>query len=449
MVVLRRIRHVTAGLLTVIFLTVLAPPPQTLQVTDNAVLAEQVPTAGREAFLKAHPGLAAATLDRDPSVVAGWWQSLRPEQRYSVVQRMPEIVGNLAGVDYASRDAANRVQLTRALAELLDQSTFHTLSDVEGQQLAALRAIEGALIGRSIPRYLIELTTDSPPLAAISVGNLDTARIVTFAVPGMGTFSTDMQLWTRAASNLYHAQSAAGAHKQAVIAWMGYRTPPVGVEATRDTYANRGAQLLRRDIVGIRASRDTAQQPVINIVAHSYGTTTAAKALSPELDVRTLVMLGSSGVDSSVRTADDLAADAVFSGESSADLQARWGRLERTNPSSRAFGATILSVDGDGADLKAVTGHEPILHSPWNDDPESPLWVSYANVKVRERLYADHMESFGYLDVGTESLVSVGVVTTPPTYRDHSLGHSTITRGIDSRSEPTPGATTGSSALRR
>ena len=448
MVTLRRIRHLGAGLLAVVFLTALAPPPESVRVIDNAVLAEQVMSAGREAFLKAHPGLKAATLDRDPFVVAEWWQSLAAEQQYSVLKRMPEIVGNLAGVDFATRDSANRVQLKVALADLLDSANHGVLDEVQTEQLAALRAIQGALRSTTEPSMLIELTTDSPPLAAISVGDLDSARVVTFAIPGMGTLSTDMQLWTRAAANIYDSQVAAGAHRHAVIAWMGYRTPPVGVEATRDTYANRGAQLLRRDILGIRASRGTTQQPVINIVAHSYGTTTAAKALSPDLDVRTLVMLGSAGVDSSVRTAGDLAAEAVFSGESSADLQARWGRLERTNPSSAAFGATILGVDGDESGLNAVTGHEPILHSPWNDDPESPLWMSYANVKVRESLYADHMESFGYLDVGTESLVSVGAVTTPPTYRDHSIGHSTIMRGLDPRSDAALGATS-SNAIRR
>ena len=192
----------------------------------------------------------------------------------------------------------------------------------------------------------------------------------------------------------------------------------MGVEATRDAYADRGAELLERDTLGLRASRGGGAQPAINIVAHSYGATTAAKALTTELGVRSFVTLGPAGVDSSLTNADRLHSELVFSGEAAKDLQARWGRMERVDPSQSEFGALHLGVDGDPAEhLLPVTGHAPIIHSPWNDDPTSPAWTKYTDADVRQQLYEAHMHSFGCLDVGTQSLTEVGLATTPPRVR--------------------------------
>ncbi len=427
--VVRRVLHVlitTAGLVS---LTALAPAPASTRITDYAILAEQVTDVA--AFVAVHQGLAAEALSRDPAVVAAWWQALPERDRLRMPGQMPDVIGNLAGVDYASRDRANRSELASQIAALDELSAHHPLGGVIAERLAALRAIESALGAGGVPRFLLELTTDSPPLAAISIGSLDTARLITFAVPGMGTYTTDMQLWTRAAKNIYDAQAAAGASGHAVVAWVGYRTPPVGIEATRDAYADRGAQLLARDIIALHASRGEGAQPQVNVVAHSYGATTAAKALRADLGVRSFVMLGSAGVDPSIRTATDLKAQFVFSGEAVHDLQARWGRVDRADPGDPSFGALTLPVDGDPDDgLLAVTGHAPIVHSPWNDDPASAAWTKYSDADVRTRLYDNHMVSFGYLDAGTQSLAAVGHATTPPTLRAHHASGSTLTKSF-------------------
>lgn len=422
MVPFRRIAQVAVTLAVVVSLTALAPPTG-VRITDNAILAESYPAARIPDFIAAHPGLAAEALDRDPAVVAEWWQSLPWRERLRMPGLMPDIIGNLAGVDYASRDRANRLELNSRLRDLEEVASHRQMTELETDQLAALTAIDSALVSSRVPRFLVELTTDQPPLAAIAVGNLDKARLITFAVPGMGTYTTDMQLWTRAAKNIYDAQTAAGASRHAVIAWVGYRTPPVGIEATRDAYADRGAVLLERDIRGLQAVRADGTQPVVAVVAHSYGATTAAKALRSDLGVRSFVMLGSAGVDTAVRTADDLSAEFVFNGEAVGDLQARWGRVDRLNPGAPSFGATYLAVEGDPAvELLPVTGHAPIVHSPWNDNPDSPAWTKYADADVRTRLYDEHMASYGYFDVGTESLANVGAATAPPRVRSHLEG---------------------------
>ncbi|CAN5230978.1 hypothetical protein BH09ACT5_BH09ACT5_21240 [soil metagenome] len=426
MIPYRRILQVAFLVSAMVSLTALAPPPAGTRITDSAILSEQVGLLGAAQFLSDHPGMTAAAIDRDPAVVADWWRTLTRAERAQLVEDMPEVVGGLAGVDYSSRNAANRKELDREIAAAFELLTRHQLDEPARERLEALRAIESAAAPKG--RYLLQLTSDSPPLAAIALGKLDKARMVTFAVPGMGTYTTDMQLWTRAAKNIYDAQAAAGASHHAVVAWIGYRTPPVGLEATRDAYADRGAVLLERDILGLRAVRGKAQ-PVVNVIAHSYGATMAAKALRNDLGVRSFVMLGSAGVDPSIGTSASIMAEHVFTGEADADLQARWGRTDRLDPCGPAFAAVRLPVDGDpAAGLLPVTGHAPIVHSPWNDDPASPVWTAYADADVREALYARHMASFGYFDLGTESLASVGAVTTPPLTRAHGYRTSILTK---------------------
>ncbi len=406
----------------------LAPAnPAGWTVTDAARLAD-LPSSEMDAFLSSHYGLAPETLSPEPMIVAGWWMSQTARQRELLVVRMPEIIGNLAGVDYTSRDRANRVQLARDLGRAAERAAADPADETATQKLAALQAIEGALDpDGGMPRTLVQLTSDEPPLASIAIGDLDTADQVTFVVPGMGTLTTDMQLWTRAAGNVLGAQLAAGASvRSAVVAWIGYRTPPVGVEATRGDYAARGSVLLSRDILGLRSVRDPSAQPTVNVVAHSYGATTAASALADaELGVTSFVMLGPAGVETRIADTTALDAERVYVGEARADAQARWGRVDRRDPGDAAFGATPLGVEGDPVrGLLGVTGHRPIVHSPWNDDPASPVWARYTDPDTRERLYERHMRSFGYLDVGTQSLANVGAVTANPLDRARADGPS-------------------------
>jgi hypothetical protein len=71
-------------------------------------------------------------------------------------------------------------------------------------------------------------------------------------------------------------------------------------------------------------------------------------------------------------------------------------------------------VDGDAtADLLAVTGHAPVLHSPWNDDPYSSAWSHITSTALFEEKYAEHLSRYGYLDAYTESLRNTAIATTP------------------------------------
>lgn len=79
----------------------------------------------------------------------------------------------------------------------------------------------------------------------MSIGNIDTAVQVPFNIPGMDAFIDDMQTRTRSAQNAWDVRHAVRAPpKQGVVAWVGYVTPTVGIDAGLGGYAARGAPQL-------------------------------------------------------------------------------------------------------------------------------------------------------------------------------------------------------------
>lgn len=374
-----------------------------------------------EAYLDAHPREQLNILNSQPEAVADYWQSSTRAEQRDAIRTVPQLIGNLDGVDYASRDKANRRELAKSLLTTARTLKRDTGDEKAQKAMKALLAIKGTLAGKRTPkRYLTMLTDDAPPLAAVSIGNLDTATQVTFNVPGMGTYSDDMQLWTQSAQNVYDMQGFVGATGyRAVVAWIGYITPPPGIDAAFGEYAARGAPRLEDEINGFWAAHEVGTEkksdPIVNVVAHSYGTTMAANALADQnLGVYSFVMLGSAGIEPRIRNASALRAQHVYAGEASGDTEARWGRSTRMDPRSPSFGAQVLDVDGAKSNgLLAVTGHTPIVHSKYNDNPLSAVWKDIKKHTEVAQKYTAHLKTFGYFDNGTESLENIAIVTTP------------------------------------
>ncbi|WP_414171919.1 alpha/beta hydrolase [Clavibacter tessellarius] len=367
-------------------------------------------------MIAAHPSLELQVRDAAPARVVSWWAAKDRKRQRTLIRHSSALIGNLDGVDYASRDAANRRQLKAEIATERAAVAAHPEDADAHDRLTALTAIHEALRAKGGPRRtLVSLTHRDPPLAAIAVGDLDTARQVTFTVPGMGTYTDDMQLWTETAQNVYDAQASVGAPAaHAVVAWIGYRTPTPGIDATLGDSAERGAPLLASEIQGLWAARAHGDLSNVSVIAHSYGSTMAADALAArDLDVHSFVMLGSAGIEDGIDDARDLHARHVYAGEAADDAEAVWGRLSRQDPRAPGFGATVIQVDGDPSrGLLPVTGHAPVLHSRWNDDPRSAAWTTIQDPTLRKQEYAAHERSFGYLDAGTESLRNAAIATT-------------------------------------
>jgi hypothetical protein len=306
-------------------------------------------------------------------------------------------IGNLEGAPYWARGIANHQVLNARLAAA--EQTHST-------DLAALRDIKASVDDGSHPgagRTLISLTADSPPLAAIAIGNMDTATNVTWAVPGMGSSTEEMSDWTDAAQNVFDEQQTVhGDPDRAVVAWMGYKAPPVPSAGNGDLgvlhsdYAEKGAENLADSVRGLDGVRD-GDHVTTNVVAHSYGTTTASIALTESgVHVDTFTTLASAGIPDDIPSASSIHATHVYSGQArdvtplvERDQGDQWAHIGRDHssdhhqdPTDPSFGATTFGADGTGS-LHGVTDHG--VHTGGHT---------------------------GYLDHGTEALRNVAYATT-------------------------------------
>ncbi|MCY1694876.1 alpha/beta hydrolase [Curtobacterium sp. SL109] len=358
---------------------------------------------------------------KDPDAVAKWWSGLGGEHgkgtkgEHSAAQdafiaAFPTAVGNLNGVAYWARDIANRRSLASQIA-----ATEARIAQLKQQRNTAgwSPALDEELTA-TLPLYLSQLTNlrkasnksgdlpkryhpqvvafrpGPPPLGAVSVGDIDSASNVSFVVPGMATTLGDATVVQRMARNLVAEQRELGAFDTAAVAWVNYETPVNAErdfrEVLSDDKARVGGEQLSNDLEGWRAS--VGEDAVLNVVGHSYGTTTAAIGLekSPRPNVNAFVSLGSAGMPWSVPNAAATHAEHVFAGTGDEPV-AGLGRLgsARFDPEYPLFGAKHLETGAED-DLAGVSAHDPLKYK----EPGDP---------------------YGYFDRGTSSLHNTAAAT--------------------------------------
>lgn len=384
------------------------------------------PPGDVEKLLSEHPDWSALVRDHPPApnVVVEWWKSLDAATIAALISGASSLIGNLEGVSYVSRDQANRKTLEREIAKLRAE-----LEAIEGrpapawepgygvgggsrakielvmQRLENLLNIENALLSPpdAPRRSLVSISDSWPPLAAVAIDDLDSADRVSFAVPGMGTTTRDMVGWTTVAQRLYDQQNLEDpGSRRAVVAWIGYETPPVpvlqgGFDVMDDERAQVGAQKLSRALAGVKST--VTPSAGLDVVGHSYGTTTASLALTlPETPrVHTFVSVGSAGLHPAIDSAEDVNAEHVYAGQArntlplispqAGDQWAWTGRMSDSHPvdpSAAEFGAQVFGTDGDNG-MYPVTDHSALMPSE---------------------------DGWGYFDRGTESLQNIARATT-------------------------------------
>lgn len=360
--------------------------------------------------------------------VQQWWAGLSPEQQAALMVAAPGVIGNLNGVPFKARAKANRVNLD---AVFKDPRT----SD---QDKAALQVIYDALEPRkgndqdpAAPRSIVSFTPDEngKPLVAVAIGDLDTATNVTWNVPGMRTTVADgLESWTKSAQDLYNTQGqsldASEAGRRAVVSWVGYDSPeePPSGEVLSTKLAEAGGAKLAAALDGFTETRatteDDAERPRLNVVAHSYGTTTASFALKATTQqVATATFFGSAGIEwreigsaADLHVAKDQAGKPeVYVTAASEDRVAPLGilgsglrgREGRWDPTGDWFGGKNFSSEGGydpdtGTVYKRTTGHDA---KGWAV-PDSADTVFAAT--------SDH----GYLDPDTESVNNIALTST-------------------------------------
>jgi hypothetical protein len=192
-------------------------------------------------------------------------------------------------------------------------------------------------------------------VAAVALGDLDTASNVTVNVPGAMTTLDSMGEKVRAANGLLET---AWKHRRsesfAVVSWIGYRAPGV-IEVPRQDRAHAGGANLASFLDGIHDSRSTAPRSV-TVLGHSYGSTTAAEALAQtRYRVDSFVTYGSVGFTDTTRP-EHLNVGRVYATEGAEDHTARFGRIGRTDPRDLPDVDTFSAEAAAGG--KPVTGHD-------------------------------------------------------------------------------------------
>lgn len=365
-------------------------------------------------FLKHNPGapLSVPPLGADPKQNKEFWANLPQDKRTALAQALPSLVGNMEGIPYSDRIAANNEALDKALALPLPKAQLDLYREIE----RSLQSSDG-----SAARGLISFDPTQPPLAAVAIGNMDSAKNVTWNVPGMGTTADSMNDWSTASQNIYDAQKKAGATDHAVVAWVGYHAPPMLTESfdvMDTTLADAGGDRLASSLNGFHAA-SAGRDPYISVAAHSYGTTTSAYGLTRiDFDVDSVAFFGSAGVDQAVvdeasdlriKNAED-GQPALFATNATRDFVAPGGALGsgRLNPidsynpdtinpwaPDSEFGAHRFGSNGDPErNLAATLGHSVIGES---ENPNNPI---------------ETVRGHGYLDRDTQSLDSVAHITT-------------------------------------
>jgi hypothetical protein len=253
-----------------------------------------------------------------PGDNAGWWDSLSDAEKQRVVKEHPEWIGNRDGVDFTSRDQANRALLPIEKERLdgerdrLEREIEHGEIGKQGEldqvneKLDAIRSIEETLAKPGERQLVLFGTSSERAEAAIANGNLDTADNVAVFTPGLtsnvpdslGGYDAQMaDLQARTQEEIVRNGKPGSV---ATVTWIGYQAPQLG-ETVFDPNsvvsrhaADRGADNLAPFLQGIDAARDS--DPHLTALGHSYGSTTTGLALQQNTGVDEAVFFGSPGL---------------------------------------------------------------------------------------------------------------------------------------------------------
>ncbi|MEZ5150230.1 alpha/beta hydrolase [Rhodococcus zopfii] len=327
----------------------------------------------------------------DSREVTRWWDMLGEQARERLLTTRPGEIGGLDGIPAADRDRANRallederVRLERVaerLATELDSNIFGgVFSNADAgleqtrNKLAALDAI-GDVLARD-DRQLLNLDLSGrEAMAAVAVGDVDTADHVAVFTPGAGSTvqgnlaGYDEQMAavrTQAERGL--ESSGRVDHSVAAVTWLNYQAPQWGWglavterSPVSDLAATGAAPHLAQFLSGLDARQDN---PNVTAIGHSYGALVTGLALAQGAPADAAVFLGAPGIGTG--DVDDLGLPpgSAFLVEADRDPVADAGTFG--GDPSFLDGLTRLSsdagIDGSGASHSGSTGHSAYLN---------------------------------------------------------------------------------------
>ncbi|MEU7894779.1 alpha/beta hydrolase [Nonomuraea sp. NPDC049152] len=181
-------------------------------------------------------------------------------------------------------------------------------------------------------------------------GDLATADRIAVIVPGSDTTAATFESGTHrpggaARALLAEARRIEPGTRLAVVAWLGYDSPPMwSLSALTDVAAEGGARALRAQVLSM-------PKVPVSLLCHSYGSVVCARAV-PGLPVADLAVFGSPGMGGA-RTASAVG-PRVWAGRGASDLIANVPHLKigpvgfGRDPMDHAFGARIFATGPGG-----------------------------------------------------------------------------------------------------
>lgn len=371
-----------------------------------------------ETYVSAADAATLASLaDADsPAEVAAIWDTLTDTQKEHYIERYPGFVGNLEGVPYEYRIAANVKTLMDAdavewgnprdteidvLREELRRGGVPVSLNLfdKNQATAAMLYVDGFTYA---PDRIVD------PLTGVTNVNV--------LLGGMLTELNQMGDWGETSIDINRRITNDGG-SGATIVWFGYDTPNLATVSSTDQ-AVVGAETLTGFLRGLDqvAPRDA----VTTVIGHSYGSTTAFLAVGSAADnlgVDNLIAIGSAGLTDHALGDDpdarvDYTGTNIYASTSPEDAWARKGRWAPENPFSWGThpidpGALdgAVSFDSNGGyapnqDGTAPTAQhhdgEPLLQTPGHgthDEGDFPIGSTG--------------HSGGYLQEGSESFANI------------------------------------------
>lgn len=305
-----------------------------------------------------------------PQQIDAYWDALPQVQRAEMIAEHPTVIGNLDGIPSAARSEANigqipgdREQLQKLEAELrakVDDSIGGGLfsNDDAGlelvqNKLASLDAIDRTL--RDHPDALLtvyDVNNHERALAAIAIGNPDTADHVTVTTPGLNTTVNGSLTSMVSEADLLNTEMTtqldrAGRPDESVatIAWIGYE-PPLGqgrpglfdavdgyTDVMSDDIATQAGATLASYYQGLDAA-STVGDPHISAFGHSYGSLTTSEALQQggSQVVDDAVFYGSPGLNAVGTSSMGMPYEHVWAMDADTDPVTWAGRLGPLSP---------------------------------------------------------------------------------------------------------------------
>lgn len=400
----------------------------------------------------------------DPALVAENWAKLSEAEQATLIHEVPWVIGNLPGLPFDIRAQANNLTLQY-------YAMRRGLLGAESRQ--ALDGVLNILADDGedrVPTRVVALDLHREvPMVVLGYGDLTPGARITWQVPGMNNDAhRAIKDWDQAGRELYLRQERltdySGTARVGVLTFLSYDTPDLSdtmkdvarlrlpkhllggsafapPDASQLIHPNEQsvlhAALARQGAIRLAAELDGtwavqhregsvwvdetgAELPGCALGAHSYGTTTAANALTlTRHPVAAFTMLGSAGLDAeTVHSLEQLhvaeihpGQKAIYTAHAQRDLLARIGIVlsGRANPNAdwryptneNYSGACFFSAEGtvtaSGEVLNGTDGHS-VLGSAEEDS-------------LLHRLGVDATAGGGYWDRNTQALHNLAATT--------------------------------------